>query len=172
MSQTSYGQLVRVVRRLSRATIFTYRNVALTLMIAGWLGELAIMVGRNIVKVEPGWTVELVTLALVYGSLMYVGLTQRHIGFTLLTRKLAAHQFLSRVSPFVCIVITAILLYESIRSVVVAYQDGGTAIETPGFNYPNWLVVVVTPIMFFALLVHLVYGLIHASDEAKVPETN
>ncbi len=67
--------------------------------------------------------------------------------------------------------ITAILLYESIRSVVVAYQDGGTAIETPGFNYPNWLVVVVTPIMFFALLVHLVYGMIHPADEAKVPVT-
>lgn len=135
----------------------SYRSIALTLIIAGWLGELAIMLTRNLVKVEPGWTVELVTLALVYGSLLYIGLVSRHIGFTLVNNRLAKNKYLSRITPFISLVIVGILFAYSIQSVVVARQDGGTAIETPGFNYPNWLVVVVMPVVFFTLFLQLAY---------------
>ena len=115
------------------------------------------MAARNFVGGEPGWTVELSTLALVYGSLMYMGLVTRHIGFTLVTRKFQGHKILSRIEPLISLVIVGILFVYSIQSVTVAYRDGGTAIETPGFNYPNWLVVIVTPIMFFTLFVHLMH---------------
>jgi TRAP-type C4-dicarboxylate transport system permease small subunit len=157
VNDTESKGTTRLLRRSTKIANLTLRAIGLTFIIAGWLGELAIMVGRNIVKVEPAWTVALATLSLVYGSLLYVGLVNRHIGFTLVNNRLARFKYASRIAPFISLVIIGALLVFSIPAVNTSYIDGGTAIQTPWFFYPNWLVVGVMPITFFLLFVQLVY---------------
>lgn len=136
-------------------TVGGYRSAALAFLLSGWLGQLTLMLVRNIGRIEPAWAVELVTLLLMYGSLLYIGLTPRHIGFELVTRKVAGKPVLSRVQPVVGALIVTAFLYESILATVSSYHYGGT-IGTAGFNYPEWAVVLVVPIFSFALLIRLV----------------
>jgi len=137
----------------------TYRYVALTLIVAGWLGEIAIIVARNVVNSEPAWTVDVVTLCLMFGSLLYIGLVKNHIGFVVIARKLSGHAVLGRVQPLISVLIVAALLYESIRAVISTYGFGSSA-GTPGFYFPLWIVVLVAPIFSFVLLIQLVIKLV------------
>lgn len=157
MSGQKSAKITGILRRLTKVSNFSMRALGLTLIIVGWLGELAIMVGRNVVRVEPDWTVALVTLTLVYGSLLYVGLVNRHIGFTLVNNRLARNKFTSRITPFISLVIVGALLVFSIPAVTTSHFDGGIAIQTPWFFYPNWLVVLVIPIVFLTLFIQLAY---------------
>jgi TRAP-type C4-dicarboxylate transport system permease small subunit len=168
MSAVGESSVAHVFRQITKVSNYSLRAIGLTLIILGWLGELAIMLTRNFVNVEPGWTVELVTLALVYGSLLYVGLVSRHIGFTLVDRQLRKNKYLARITPLISMVIIGTLFVYSIQSVITSHQDGGTAIETPGFNYPNWLVVVVMPVVFLTLFIQLGHKFIKPNGTAAV----
>jgi TRAP-type C4-dicarboxylate transport system permease small subunit len=143
-----------------------YRYIALTLIVIGWLGEIAIIVARNIVDSEPAWTVDVVTLCLMFGSLLYIGLVKNHIGFVVITRKLSGHAVLGRVQPVVSILIVAALLFESIRAVISTYGFGASA-GTPGFYFPLWVVVLVAPIFSFVLLIQLVVKLVRPQVDSE-----
>jgi hypothetical protein len=160
---------LKPLRILATLSSNFYRGVALSFLILGWLGELAIMVARNVVDVEPAWTVVVVTLSLMYGSLLYIGLTTSHISFTLVSRKFNRNPYLARIQPTLCVIIVVGFLYESIHAVVSTYGFGSSS-GVQGFNYPSWLVVLVAPIFLAVLGIQFIRRVIKPEVEA-IPES-
>lgn len=123
-----------------------YRGFALTLIVLGWLGELAIILSRDFVHVEPAWTVVVATLALMYGTLLYVGVDRRHVGFQLVSRYLRRRNGrLALIELVPSLAISVLFTIEAINADVSSYQNGGTT-GTGGFNYPLWLIYLVAPV--------------------------
>jgi TRAP-type C4-dicarboxylate transport system permease small subunit len=142
---TSFKEATWPVRAVRIAAV-GYRAIGLTLLIAGWLGELAIIVARNFVNLEPAWTVESVTLALMYGTLLYVAAAKRHVGFQLLARYMDSRgRALGMVVPVLSLAIGVLFTYEATRAVIEAHHEGGTT-GTGGLDYPLWLIYLVAPI--------------------------
>jgi TRAP-type C4-dicarboxylate transport system permease small subunit len=134
-----------VLRAVALAELF-YRSIGLTFLIAGWLGELAIITARNLVSYEPAWTVEMVTVSLMYGALLYVGVVPRHIGFRLVADRLQrASRFAGLIEPVLSLAIVVLFTFEAIRAVQGAAEIGGSS-GIAGFDYPLWILYITGPV--------------------------
>jgi TRAP-type C4-dicarboxylate transport system permease small subunit len=152
-SRTELRSFRRNVGTAVAYLFLAYRSVGLVMLLAGWLGELAIIVTRNFISSEPAWTVEAATLAIMYGTLLYIGVATDHIGFDLISRPMARRSVhLARIRPLLGLAVTVFLLIESVRAVEQSKQFGGL-VGTAGLNIQLWLVYLAAPIFLSALII-------------------
>lgn len=129
-----------------------YRTVAIILLVLGCVGELGTLLVRNIFGVQPDWTVELNTLFLVFGSLLFIGEVESHIAFKGIADAAALRfPWMRKVSYALSGAVMAVMIVLGIQVVQQQAAIGsGTGLSV---NIPMWLIYLVVPVSaLFGLL--------------------
>jgi TRAP-type C4-dicarboxylate transport system permease small subunit len=133
------------VRRAGRIAATAYRVLAITLLLAGTLGVVIVLVARNFSSTQPAWAVEGYTLALVTGGMLFVGDVVRHIGFGGVPPLIRAVPWLAvLVQTAFSLFVYYVLLTQGIEA-AHRFYDSGT--HTPSGAIPLWLIYVAVPLV-------------------------
>jgi hypothetical protein len=139
---------------LLRVPDLVYRTFATLLLIGGCFGQIALILTRNLLGVQPAWCTVLATLALACGGLLYIGLVPAHIGFHFLGDLLAR-----RVPGFALLraLVIGVILIELARvGVDGARIQKGFGARFSSFDFPVWIAMLVIPVAAVSAAIRVV----------------
>ena len=125
------------------------------------------MLARNTIKYEPDWMVETSTLALAFGSLMFIADVSEHLSFHGLAMLLGARS--RRWAHVASSVITAftmgVLGLFGLRAVHELWLLGSTT--TTSLAVPLWFLYAIVPLVTFVWIVRIVAELFGWRDHSR-----
>lgn len=139
--------------RVLRAVIGAYRLAASVLLVAGCLGQLVLIIMRNLVSVEPAWATVAVTLCLAVGGLLFIGLCPSHIAFRVGDRVFGRSAGVRVLRDLIGAAITGALTYVGIKAALDQRQLGATF---QSLNVQVWIAMLAIPIASGALTLRFV----------------
>ncbi|HEX3803765.1 MAG TPA: hypothetical protein VHV75_13080 [Solirubrobacteraceae bacterium] len=133
---------------------FVYRLVATLLLAGGALGQIILIITRNLFGAQPASSTVAATLALTMGGVLYIGVCPSHISFRV------ANDGLRRLIPgfgalcaLIAAAISGALAYYGVRAVIDQHALGASV---QSFNFPVWVAFLVLPLSATALCVRFV----------------
>jgi TRAP-type C4-dicarboxylate transport system permease small subunit len=152
------GRVLKWAAAVCQSPVMACQVVGALLLGVGWLGEIAILVARDAVQSEPAWATDDVTICLMYGTVLFIAVSNEHLGLV------TVRQWLTRLwKPFdiipdlVMVAAFAAFAWVSADSVIFNYRLGA---QTGVSTYPLWLLLLVGPIAAGGAVLNVVARLI------------